>query len=154
MTADPARSPRPGDDAPSDGGRRAPAGQGDPADAGGRRADDAGGHPSSAPSTTTPARAAPVDPDEDADATLPPDDESFDEPLSPTQPSIPPITADVEAQYGRHHAGAHPTGRRLAILSLTALGVVYGDIGTSPLYAMKEAVHGPYGPQPIISDVY
>ncbi|HMI57857.1 MAG TPA: potassium transporter Kup [Gemmatimonadaceae bacterium] len=32
----------------------------------------------------------------------------------------------------------HPSGKRLAVLSLTALGVVYGDIGTSPLYAMKQ----------------
>jgi len=30
-----------------------------------------------------------------------------------------------------------PSFRRLAILSLTALGVVYGDIGTSPLYAFR-----------------
>ncbi len=30
-----------------------------------------------------------------------------------------------------------PAGRRLGILSLTALGVVYGDIGTSPLYAFR-----------------
>jgi KUP system potassium uptake protein len=29
-------------------------------------------------------------------------------------------------------------------LSLVALGVVYGDIGTSPLYAMREAFHGPH----------
>lgn len=35
-----------------------------------------------------------------------------------------------------------PTGRRLAALSVTALGVVYGDIGTSPLYAMRECFHG------------
>ena len=38
-----------------------------------------------------------------------------------------------------------PSGRALAALSLVALGVVYGDIGTSPLYALKEcfgAVHG------------
>ncbi|MDD2885125.1 MAG: potassium transporter Kup [Dechloromonas sp.] len=33
-------------------------------------------------------------------------------------------------------------GRRLAVLSLAALGVVYGDIGTSPLYAMKEVFAG------------
>ncbi|HEY4910161.1 MAG TPA: KUP/HAK/KT family potassium transporter, partial [Methylomirabilota bacterium] len=30
----------------------------------------------------------------------------------------------------------HPS-RHLAVLSLTALGVVYGDIGTSPLYALR-----------------
>ena len=31
---------------------------------------------------------------------------------------------------------------RIAMLSLTALGVVYGDIGTSPLYAFREALKG------------
>jgi KUP system potassium uptake protein len=30
-------------------------------------------------------------------------------------------------------------------LALGALGIVYGDIGTSPLYAMREAFHGPHG---------
>ena len=38
-----------------------------------------------------------------------------------------------------------PTGRYLATLSLAALGVVYGDIGTSPLYAMREAFGEHYG---------
>jgi KUP system potassium uptake protein len=40
---------------------------------------------------------------------------------------------------------APPTGRRLGILALGALGVVYGDIGTSPLYALKECFTGPHG---------
>ena len=46
----------------------------------------------------------------------------------------------------RGHAEERPTGRRLAILSLTALGIVYGDIGTSPLYAFREGFvgHHPY----------
>ena len=30
----------------------------------------------------------------------------------------------------------------MAGLTLGALGVVYGDIGTSPLYALKEVFHG------------
>jgi KUP system potassium uptake protein len=34
------------------------------------------------------------------------------------------------------------SGKRLAVLALAALGVVYGDIGTSPLYAMKEVFAG------------
>ncbi|MBL8439637.1 MAG: KUP/HAK/KT family potassium transporter, partial [Betaproteobacteria bacterium] len=34
------------------------------------------------------------------------------------------------------------TGKRLAVLALAALGVVYGDIGTSPLYAVKEVFAG------------
>ncbi|MDH4374401.1 MAG: potassium transporter Kup [Verrucomicrobiota bacterium] len=33
---------------------------------------------------------------------------------------------------------APATGKRLAGLSLAALGIVYGDIGTSPIYAFKE----------------
>ncbi len=37
-----------------------------------------------------------------------------------------------------------PRGRYLAGLALLALGVVYGDIGTSPLYAIREAFHGPH----------
>ncbi len=36
------------------------------------------------------------------------------------------------------HPTSAPTGRRLAGLSMAALGIVYGDIGTSPLYAFKE----------------
>ena len=37
---------------------------------------------------------------------------------------------------------ASPRGRYLALLSLGALGVVYGDIGTSPLYALRECFTG------------
>jgi KUP system potassium uptake protein len=38
--------------------------------------------------------------------------------------------------------GHAPHDRKLAALSLGALGVVFGDIGTSPLYAFKEAFGG------------
>jgi KUP system potassium uptake protein len=41
---------------------------------------------------------------------------------------------------------------RLAALSLAALGVVYGDIGTSPLYAIKEVFGGAHHPVPITPD--
>lgn len=34
---------------------------------------------------------------------------------------------------------------QLARLSLAALGVVFGDIATSPLYALRECFHGEYG---------
>jgi KUP system potassium uptake protein len=34
---------------------------------------------------------------------------------------------------------------RLGALTLAALGIVFGDIGTSPLYAFKEAFSGPHG---------
>src|SRR4051812_4824617 len=54
----------------------------------------------------------------------------------------------------RQHVEAHPTGKRLAILSFTALGVVYGDIGTSPLYAMRQAFSKDYGLAAIAPNVY
>ena len=40
--------------------------------------------------------------------------------------------------------GKPPSGKALAALALAALGVVYGDIGTSPLYALKECFSGPH----------
>ena len=39
-------------------------------------------------------------------------------------------------------SASHPRGRLLAILTLGALGIVYGDIGTSPLYSLRECFHG------------
>ena len=38
-----------------------------------------------------------------------------------------------------HHGGS-TSGKELATLALGALGVVYGDIGTSPLYSMRECL--------------
>ncbi len=37
-----------------------------------------------------------------------------------------------------------PPKDSLAVLMLGAIGVVFGDIGTSPLYAMKESFIGPH----------
>lgn len=56
--------------------------------------------------------------------------------------------------HGAHHRDTDPTGRRLAILTLTALGVVYGDIGTSPLYALKECFSPHYGLVPTRENVF
>jgi KUP system potassium uptake protein len=38
-------------------------------------------------------------------------------------------------------------------LSLAALGVVYGDIGTSPIYALRESLHGVHGVAPTAGNV-
>ena len=48
----------------------------------------------------------------------------------------------------------HDHGTRLGALALGALGVVYGDIGTSPLYALKEAFTGSHGLSPTPANVY
>jgi KUP system potassium uptake protein len=52
------------------------------------------------------------------------------------------------------HRPGHDHGAGLAALALGALGVVYGDIGTSPLYAMKEAFTGAHGLPPTPENVY
>ena len=57
-------------------------------------------------------------------------------------------------QSAEHH-GTHEatTPRELALLAFVALGVVYGDIGTSPLYALKECFSGPHGVAPTHENV-
>ena len=70
-----------------------------------------------------------------------------DLPSTETSETTTPVTADEKLQEsedpssGEH--GSHGKGRTVA-LALAALGVVYGDIGTSPLYAVKECFHGPH----------
>src|SRR5438105_13540109 len=44
-------------------------------------------------------------------------------------------------------------GSRLLPLTLTAVGVVYGDIGTSPLYAMRECFFGSHSVSPTVPNV-
>jgi KUP system potassium uptake protein len=49
-------------------------------------------------------------------------------------------TTDAVSEPEAHHGPRDP----LPILMLGAIGVVYGDIGTSPLYTMKESFIGPH----------
>ena len=44
------------------------------------------------------------------------------------------VTAPEDANHTRHSDGFWG-------LALGSIGVVFGDIGTSPLYAMREALH-------------
>jgi KUP system potassium uptake protein len=43
-----------------------------------------------------------------------------------------------------HDSGHGHAGSSLGALTIAALGIVFGDIGTSPLYAFKEAFNGPH----------
>src|SRR4051812_46858662 len=54
----------------------------------------------------------------------------------------------------RHHPEPNPQGHRLKILTLGALGVVYGDIGTSPLYALQACFKPEYNLAVTIPNVY
>src|SRR6267142_697077 len=60
------------------------------------------------------------------------------------------MTTDVvapaaETTAAKEHGGAHSTAGFKALL-IGSIGVVYGDIGTSPLYALREAVVAASGP--------
>src|SRR5690242_16672557 len=65
----------------------------------------------------------------------------------PSTPSF-RLASDPLAGHGLPHGSgelaAKPQGPHLAALTLGAIGVVYGDIGTSPLYTLKE-VFGAHG---------
>ena len=75
----------------------------------------------------------------------------------PTDPNVTPlagVTAARPIPQERRHVEQRPTGKRLAVLTLTALGVVYGDIGTSPLYALRACFKPEYGLAPTQYNVY
>lgn len=56
--------------------------------------------------------------------------------------------ASGDSQETRAQRTANALGKRLSLVTLAALGVVYGDIGTSPLYALKECFSNIYGIEP------
>lgn len=60
---------------------------------------------------------------------------------NPAQPKADPAAAAAGPAPG-HESHGHPPAkgaRNLSLLILGALGIVYGDIGTSPLYAIRES---------------
>jgi KUP system potassium uptake protein len=56
----------------------------------------------------------------------------------------PDVTPGRDAQQEAHERApvAEPHSKSLAVLSVAVLGVVYGDIGTSPIYALRETFAG------------
>ncbi|MGH7720243.1 MAG: potassium transporter Kup [Gemmatimonadaceae bacterium] len=99
----------------------------------------------------------------------------------PTSPESAPASADPESAPPQATTSAAPSGaagatgtagatgvapaaghpgepapgqKRLGILALAALGVVFGDIGTSPLYALKECFSAQYGIAATKANVY
>jgi KUP system potassium uptake protein len=88
-------------------------------------------------------------------------DPDSSKPPSPTESSVP--AGELRANTAMFpaatplHSHPHeenPRGARLAILTLTALGVVYGDIGTSPLYSIKECFSPMYHLLPTRENVF
>ena len=64
---------------------------------------------------------------------------------APDATPVPPAAAAVATYTPTVGHRAPASGSALAKLALGALGVVYGDIGTSPLYALKECFTGHHG---------
>ncbi|WP_431848997.1 potassium transporter Kup [Allosphingosinicella sp.] len=54
------------------------------------------------------------------------------------------MAADTPASDVSRPAEPNPPRERMPALALGAIGVVFGDIGTSPLYALKESFVGPH----------
>jgi KUP system potassium uptake protein len=71
--------------------------------------------------------------------------EPTDSPAAPPAAAPDGAASAATASTHRPHPPARPTGRRLLILTVTAVGVVYGDIGTSVLYAVRECFGPKYG---------
>jgi KUP system potassium uptake protein len=67
----------------------------------------------------------------------------------PPAPAPVPAPVPVSATTGEAAVVEKPAPQRHTpvALALAALGIVYGDIGTSPLYALKECFHGTHGVQ-------
>src|SRR4030095_8914933 len=63
-----------------------------------------------------------------------------------------PVSDTTVASHAVSHSHG-TTSSRLLPLTLTALGVVYGDIGTSPLYAIRECFYGSHAVPPTHENV-
>lgn len=62
------------------------------------------------------------------------------------------MSADTSSAH--EHTNDATPATPLGLLALTTLGVVYGDIGTSPLYALRECFHGIYGLEPTSPNIF
>ena len=58
-------------------------------------------------------------------------------------PAVDVVAPTKSGAHGAH--GAHTGKRQLFTLALASLGVVFGDIGTSPLYAVRECLSRAHG---------
>ena len=61
--------------------------------------------------------------------------------------------AGLSARHRAAHSSSHARHGSFATLTIGALGIVYGDIGTSPLYAMDQLFLGRAGGAQTPADV-
>jgi KUP system potassium uptake protein len=77
-------------------------------------------------------------------SSAPPPTDRSDSLSSASPPASSSRPSEPEAPVSRGH---------VAKLSIAAIGVVFGDIGTSPLYAMRECFHGSHAVAPTAANV-
>ena len=69
-------------------------------------------------------------------------------------PGIAPLrSGGPAAAVGKHPSSSTSSPAVDSAKLIAALGIVYGDIGTSPLYALRECVNGPHGVAPTAPNV-
>jgi KUP system potassium uptake protein len=61
--------------------------------------------------------------------------------------------ADIGGSNSVHNGGGAPSKTSFWALTIGSIGVVYGDIGTSPLYALRESVLAAVGPGNPVSEI-
>jgi KUP system potassium uptake protein len=71
----------------------------------------------------------------------------------PAQAPATPASVAAPAPHAEGHHG-QARGADLAKLALGAIGIVYGDIGTSPLYAIRECMTAPHGVTPNAANIF
>ena len=76
-----------------------------------------------------------------SDKTAGPESVALSTPSDEPDESIVDTPGEADSEIAGHHGAPHGK-TATAVLALGALGVVYGDIGTSPLYAMRETFNG------------
>ena len=76
-----------------------------------------------------------------SDKTAGPESVALSKPSDEPDESIVDTPGEADSEIAGHHGAPHGK-TATAVLALGALGVVYGDIGTSPLYALRETFNG------------
>lgn len=90
----------------------------------------------------------------DSDSNEPPSKEAVVAPSADVEMHATTAMFPAATPLHSHTHDQHPRGKRLALLTLGALGVVYGDIGTSPLYSIKECFSPLYHLEPTRENVF
>jgi KUP system potassium uptake protein len=66
---------------------------------------------------------------------------------------VSPLSRGLRGSAAVSEAASAGSGKKLFLLAFGSLGVVYGDIGTSPLYTIRECFHGQHAIPPTEANI-